>query len=422
MPENDQRSRNEDYPLLEVPLSDRKSIWSISAVLLGFTFFTATMWGGGRLGVAFSIFDLLWILILGNFLLGSYVALLSFIAFKSGLNSVLMARYAFGDWGSKWVDVILGFTQIGWYAWGTSTIAVLFTEMLHFNGRFNNLLIIIFGFSFCWTAYIGYKGLEKLSAVAVPSMVLLIALSLFIAYRDIGGIEGLLLISPTEKLSIGEAITIVFGTFVSGGTHATNWTRFSKTARTAVYSSFFAFFLGNGLMIFAGAFGAYVYQEPDIVSVLALQGLLLSGIIMLFLNIWTTQDNTVYNFSVAGCNLLRSSNRRFFTIVGASIGTLLAILGIYKVLIPFIIILGIFIPPIGGTIFADFFLKHRCKYSKLGNSRIIRFNWNGIISYLFGSAIAYYAGGIAPVNGIISSFAIYAMIYLLSNFLYKYRN
>ena len=42
----------------------------------------------------------------------------------------------------------------------------------------------------------------------------------------------------------------------------------------------------------------------------------------LFLNIWTTQDNTIYNFSVVGCNSLRTRNRRLVTIVGAAIGTM----------------------------------------------------------------------------------------------------
>ncbi len=83
---------------------------------------------------------------------------------------------------------------------------------------------------------------------------------------------------------------------------------------------------------------------------------------MLFLNIWTTQDNTIYNFSVAGCNMFRVRNRKRFTIIGAGIGTLLAVLGIYEVLVPYIAFLGTFIPPIGGIIIADFFIKHKGSY------------------------------------------------------------
>ncbi|SDN97935.1 hypothetical protein SAMN04487951_110150 [Vreelandella arcis] len=80
-----------DYPLSEVPFSARKGLLSTSAVLLGFTFFTATMWAGGTLGQAFSIGQLLWIIVIGNLLLGAYAAALAYIACQSGLTSVLMA-------------------------------------------------------------------------------------------------------------------------------------------------------------------------------------------------------------------------------------------------------------------------------------------------------------------------------------------
>jgi cytosine permease len=114
-----------DYPLSEVPQSDRKGLLSTSIVLLGFTFFTATMWAGGTLGKAFAFDDLLTAIVIGNLVLGVYASLLAYIACKSGLNSVLMGRFCFGELGSKLSDFILGFTQIGWYAWGTATIAIV---------------------------------------------------------------------------------------------------------------------------------------------------------------------------------------------------------------------------------------------------------------------------------------------------------
>lgn len=404
---NVKHNASEDYPLTEVPMEARKSLFSTSVVLLGFTFFTATMWGGGSLGVAYKFSDLIWIVILGNLLLGAYVAVLGFIAFKSGLNSVLMGRFSFGDWGSKWPDFVLGFTQIGWYAWGTATVAIVFTKLLNLPEAYNIPLMIFFGFAFCWTAYIGYRGLEVLSRFAVPLMTILILWSFSIATKDVGGFAGLSSIVPTETMTLGAAITIVFGTFVSGGTQATNWTRFAKSAKIAVLASLFAFFIGNGLMIFAGAYGAYVYQQPDIVEVLSIQGLLLWGIIMLFLNIWTTQDNTIYNFSVAGCNFVRSSNRKKLTIAGAAIGTVLAIFGMYNWLIPYLILLGTFIPPIGGVIMADFFYKYKGKYPKLSEVKFKKLNYAGICAYILASIVAKYSPGVPPINGIIAAFAAY---------------
>ena len=326
-----------DYPLSEVPASARRGLLSTSMVLLGFTFFTATMWAGGSLGAAFALNELLWIIVIGNLLLGGYAAALAYIACKSGLNSVLMGRLCFGEKGSRLSDFVLGFTQIGWYAWGTATIAIVLVKTLGLPEWLTTPLMIIFGFAFCLTAMIGYRGLDMLSRIAVPAMLLFILFSLYTGMVDVGGVAGLASLTPTDSMSWTAAITAVIGTFISGGTQATNWSRFARSPKIAVIATLAAFFVGNGLMVLTGALGAMIYQQADIVDVMIAQGLVSLAVLMLFLNIWTTQDNTIYNFAIAGCNLLRTPHRQRVTLGGAAIGTVLAVLGMYEWLIPFLI-------------------------------------------------------------------------------------
>ncbi|MDH1728625.1 cytosine permease [Pseudomonas chengduensis] len=400
-----------DYPLSEVPNGARKGLFSTAILLFGFTFFTATMFAGGKIGMAFDFTTLLWAAVIGNLLLGLYAAVLGLIACRSGLNSVLMGRFCFGEVGSKLSDMLLGFTQIGWYAWGTATIAIVLVKILGLPEGLTIPLMVLFGFGFCLTAFVGYKGLDLLSRVAVPAMLVLLVASLWIATRDIGGLAGLLAVEPKESMSLSVAITLVFGTFVSGATQATNWTRFAKSGRVAVLASLFGFFIGNGLMIVAGAYGAIVYQQPDVVEVLVLQGLSMAAVIMLFLNLWTTQDNTIYNFAAAGCNLLRTGKRKTVTLVGAGIGTLLAIGGMYEMLIPFLILLGSIIPPIGGVIMADFFYGHRARYPKLADVRLPAFNWVGLGAYLIGALSAYFSPWVAPLVGIAVAALAYVVLF-----------
>ncbi len=155
-----QNASGNDYPLSEVPMHARKGLASTAMVLLGFTFFTATMFAGGKLGVAFGFAEMMAVIIVGNLLLGLYAAGLGYIAFKSGLNSVLMGRFCFGEVGSKLSDLILGFTQIGWYAWGTATAAVVIGKYFNLDESTVLVLMVLFGLGFCATAYIGYRGLE----------------------------------------------------------------------------------------------------------------------------------------------------------------------------------------------------------------------------------------------------------------------
>lgn len=406
---------NSDYPLSEVPTSARKGLLSTSAVLLGFTFFTATMWAGGTLGQAFPIGQLLWIIVIGNLLLGMYAAALAYIACKSGLNSVLMGRFCFGEKGSKLSDFILGFTQIGWYAWGTATIALVLVRTTGMPEWLEIPLMVLFGFGFCVTAMIGYKGMDWLSRFAVPAMMLFILISLFTGLVDVRGFAGLSQQTPTESMSVAAAITVIIGTFISGGTQATNWSRFAKTPKIAVIATLAAFFVGNGLMVLTGALGTMIYQQADIVDVLIAQGFVTIAVLMLFLNIWTTQDNTIYNFAVAGCNLLRTEKRRLVTVGGAAIGTVLAVGGMYNLLIPFLVLLGTFIPPMGGVIMADFWLKHKGRYPALDKARLPDFNRRGLAAYTLGAGAAYFSPLLPPLVGVIVAAGSYAVLLRLNH-------
>lgn len=402
-----------DYPLSEVPAGARKGLLSTSILLFGFTFFTATMFAGGKMGLAFDFKTLIWASIAGNLLLGLYAAVLGYIACHSGLNSVPMGRFCFGETGSKLSDFLLGFTQIGWYAWGTATIALVLVKMLELPQGWTVPLMVLFGLGFSLTAFIGYKGLDLLSRVAVPAMLALLLWSIWLATRDAGGLEGLLAIQPKESMDWNMAITLVFGTFVSGATQATNWTRFARDGKTAVLSSLVGFFIGNGLMIMVGAYGAMVYQQPDIVEVMVLQGLSVAAVVMLFLNIWTTQDNTIYNFASAGCNMIRKDRRGAITLIGAAVGTLLAIGGMSDLLIPFLILLGSIIPPIGGVIVADFFHGHKRRYPRLGSAALPRFNWVGLGAYGLGALCAYFSPWVAPLVGILVAALSYVLLHEL---------
>jgi len=408
--ENDLISESQDYPVSVVPESERKGFFSILVVLLGFTFFSATMWAGGAVGSSFKFWPDLFIIVTGgSLILAVYVSVLSLIACKSGLNTDLMSRFCFGNRGAKWVDLLLASTQIGWYAWGTATIAIILTGISGLPEELNIFLMLIFGFAFCSTAFIGYRGLEKLSIISVPLMTALLFTSIFIALSDVGGINGIEAIVPTGDMAIAQAVTVVVGTFISGGTQVTNWTRFSDRPLNAVKASLIAFFAGNTLMLISGATGAIVYGESDIVEVLALQGLLLAGIILLFMNIWTTQDNTIYNFSIAGCNLFGTLNRRMITVAGAGAGTIIAILGMYDLIIPYMEWLGLLIPPVGGVIMADFFLIRSQRYPELSSLSQPDFNLSGILAYIAGCLVALFSPGIPPLNGIIFSIIAYTL-------------
>ena len=402
----------EDYPLSAVPQTARKPFWSLSLLLMGFALTSTTLFAGGALGQAFSFPQLLGAIVVGNLILGAYCAALGYIACQSGLTTVLMARFSFGNLGSRWVDFIMGFTQIGWYAFTTAVIVQVLIELLGIppTGFANILLIFLFNYAFCATAYIGYRAIDWLSRLAVPAMLILVAVSLALAVRDFNGTA----IEPSGALGMGAALSIVIGTFISGGTQSTNWSRFANSGRNAVLSTLSAFTVVNGLLVFAGAFCTLVYGSEDLIKAMATQGILAGGVVLLILNVWTTQDNTIYSFSVAGANMFRTPKRHAFVVGGATLALILTLSGIYDLLPTYLIFLGNVIPPVGGIIMVDYWVRYRGQFPPL-SERLPAFNWAGIVAYLVGSVVAYSSGqaglGIGPVNGIAVAALLYGVLY-----------
>ena len=143
-----------------------------------------------------------------------------------------------------------------------------------------------------------------------------------------------------------------------------------------------------------------LFAPALIVFARLLQGFATAALAMLLLNIWSTQDNTIYNFAVAGCNLVRTSRRKTVTLAGALIGTALAVLGMYDLLVPYLVLLGTVIPPIGGVIVADFWLRHRGRYPLLAEARLPHYNWPGLAAYGLGTIAAFGSPWVAPLVGI----------------------
>lgn len=403
-------SAHAESPLTETPLSQRKGFFPIALVLFSFTFFTGTMFAGGKIGVAFEFTDILWIVAIGNLLLGAYAATLGFISARSGLNTVLMGRFCFGNWGSKLSDFILGFAELGWFAWGTATLAISLGKILGFSDSLLIPLMVLFGLGFSITAIVGFKGLEYLSRVSIPLMFILLVTSIVLATKEIGGWTGLTSVQPTETLTLATAITMVFGTFASGATQITNWTRMSKSGKIAIWACLVSFVIGNGLMVLAGAWMAIVYQQPDIVEVLVLQGLSIAAVVMLCLNLWTIQGPAIYSVSTAACHMVRSERRKTMVLVAAVAGIILAAAGMYELLIPFLLLLGAIIPPLGGVIMADYWIRHKGKYPLLAEANIPNFNWIGLIAYFTGAIVAYVSPWIAPIVGIVVACTTYSVL------------
>lgn len=389
---------DKEFSLEAVPQSSRHGFWRMLVVMLGLTFFSASMWSGGTLGEGLTFIQFMGIVLVGNLILGAYTGALAYMAAKTGLSTHLLARYAFGEKGSYLSSFMLAFTQIGWFGVGVAMFAVPVHKV---TGIDTYVLIAIAGVLMSITAFFGMKALAIISFIAVPLITILGTTSVFKATESVGGMQGLLNYEPSEMMGLAAALTICIGSFISAGTLTPDFTRFANTKKSAVISTVIAFFIGNSLMFVFGAIGAIATGQADVSEVMFIQGLIVPAIIVLGLNIWTTNDNALYASGLGLSNITKIPKQKLVVFNGI-LGTLAA-MWLYNNFVGWLNILGAALPPIGAIILADFFILNRGNYTPFAEVKHKKINWIAIIAWGLGVCAAQFIPGIPPINALLGS-------------------
>lgn len=384
-----------DYSLEAVPESARKGFWNMFFVMVGFTFFSASMSVGAKLGNGLDLSGFIWACIIGGVILSAYCGVLAFIGASTGMTMDLLCRRAFGTKGSYLSSFLLGFTQIGWFGVGVAMFSIPAAELLGVNEW---VLTIIAGLLMTATAATGIKGLEIVAYISVPLIVILGVYSMITAGVEGGGLAAIFGQSA-GKISLFTGVGYVIGSFISGGTATPNFIRFAKNRKVAVWTTVIAFFLGNTLMFCFGAIGGAFTGKEDIFYVMIAQGLAIPALIVLGANIWTTNNNALYTGGLGLANIT-GKPMKYLTWVAGIIGTALAI-WLYYNFCGWLNVLNCALPPIGMIVILDYF-KNRSKYEGKHTEAVV--NWFNVLGIIAAAAVANFLHwGIAAVNAMVVS-------------------
>lgn len=391
-----------DYSLEAVPETARKGFRSMFFVMLGFTFFSASMSVGAKLGNGLDLDGFIWACLIGGVILSAYCGILAYIGADTGFSMDLLCRKAFGTKGSYLSSFVLGFTQIGWFGVGVAMFAIPTAELLGINEW---ILTIAAGLLMTATAATGMKALEIVSTISVPLIIILGVYSMITATSDGGGLVAIFSQTAGE-ITLFTGIGFVIGSFISGGTATPNFIRFAKTKKVAVWTTVIAFFLGNTLMFCFGAVGGAFTGKDDIFYVMIAQGLAIPAIVVLGANIWTTNNNALYTGGLALSNIFKV-RMKWTTWIAGVVGTALAI-WLYWNFVGWLNILNCALPPIGIIVILDYY-KNRYKYKTgklIYKEHIV--NWFNVGGIVAGSIIANLMDwGIAAVNSMVIATACY---------------
>ena len=401
-----------DYTNQAVPASARKGFGAMFVIMLGFTFFSASMWTGVDLANGLDLTGFMLAILIGGIILAAYTGALGYIGCDSGLSFDLLSRRAFGAKGSYLPSAMIALTQIGWFGVGAAMFAIPAAQVINPDAAWlPYVLVLAVGVCMTTSAYFGIKGLEIVSYISVPLIAILGTYAMVTATVQGGGLKAIF-DKSTGGLTLFSAVGLVIGSFVSGGTATPNFVRFAKNNKAAVITTVVAFFLGNTLMFcFGGVAGAFTGTN-DIFWVMIELGLGVWAFLVLGANIWTTNDNALYTGALGLANIT-GKEKKPMVIISGVIGTVAA-MWLYNNFCNWLTILNATLPAVGVILVADYFMNRK-KYT-LDGEEPAKTNWAAIIGVVAGAVIGNLTGGniipgftwgIAAVNNMVVSFACY---------------
>ena len=401
-----------DYAENAVPVTERRSFLTMFMIMLGFTFFSASMWVGQQLADGLDLTGFIGALIVGGAILALYTGLLGYVGAKTGLSLDLLARKAFGTKGSYLPSAMISFTQIGWFGVGVAMFAIpVANELLGGSKAAEWALVIVAGICMTASAYFGIKSLTIVSYIAVPCVAILGTVAMILAVKR----GDMTLVQQFAKnsgsLTVISGAGLVVGSFVSGGTATPNFSRFAKDGKTGVITTVIAFFLGNSLMFFMGGISSIYVGGNDIFEVMLNLNLFYLAVLVLGLNIWTTNDNALYSAGLGLANIFGQKKKPMVLISGI-FGTLTAV-WLYWNFCSWLNILNCTLPPCGIIIVLSYFLNRK-DYDDTEIRTVVK--WYAVIGVILGAVVANLLHwGVTSLNGM----AVATICYLIGHFTQK---
>jgi cytosine permease len=392
---------------------------SVAAVWFGFPMILTCAVFGGIITALLGFQRGLLAIVLGNVVLMLYVGALSYLSGQSGLNFALVATRVFGRYGYTLAAGFLATVVVGWFAFQTGLTGLTVNQSFGWN---EPLVTLLAGILFIGITVIGIRALSILGMVAAPLFLVVAAIALVLISRsgglgdvwDYAGVGG-----GAGAMSVGAAVTLVVATFADSGTMTGDFTRWSRDGRSAVMAASSAFplanvvaFLVGAVIVASGAVTDPAANGGNFLPVIATgHGWLLSALALVFIvvNLGSVCTHCLYNGAVGWSHILRS-RMRLLTVVLGAIGTAAALAGVWDLLLDWLNLLGIFVPPIGAVILADYAMRRSVVPRQAAGVR-----WTAFAAWAVGAVAAGVVHYQAPqyvevLVGMLAAAATYAVL------------
>ncbi len=357
-------STHNEYARGQVPTSETVSGWRIAIVKIGVIIALPAFISGAEIGFAIGLERGVVAIFIGGFVLTVIGMLTGSMAARSRLTTSLITQFTFGTLGGKLVNMILAATLLGWFG----VTAQLFGQSVyHIAADLGwtmwgaQVYIVLGGLLMIMTTIYGFKALQKLSGFTVPLLLILIIITAYMAASNTT-LEALRVV-PENAAGIGLGISAIVGGLAASVTIFPDLCRFARTPGDARAASGLTFGLAMPIVIFLALIPSIATGQRDLIIIMTSLGLGIPALVLLVFKAWATNAGNLYSASLGAATFTGRLPQPVVVAIAGCIGVILAALGISNHFIPFLLLLGITIPPIAGVYITDFYLLRGRTYN-----------------------------------------------------------
>lgn len=384
----------EDYGARPVPAGERRGWFAMGIVLWGVSICLPAFMVGGMMGGMVGLRGAIWAAILGALILTVISILTGIVGAHTRMSTAMSSQFAFGRYGNIIIAILLFIGTFGWFGVQLEMFAQAVTagvKAMSGTELPRWLPIVGGGILMSITALIGFKAIERLSSIVIPILLVLMVVTLVLAFRG-HSLAEVFAKPPAQPVPFGLVVSIVAGAFAIGAVINPDITRYARSKGHATGGMIFGFMIGFPLVLILSAFLGAAAGQSDFTAIMLAYHRGVWAFLAMFVIVfatWTTNDNNLYSGALSIYALFQALPKWLLTAIGGVLGTILALAGIIGKFQTWLSILGVTIPPIGAVMAVDFFLFRgsQYKYEKLGSLPGIRVV--PIVSWAAGTAFGF---------------------------------
>lgn len=352
-----------DSDYFSAPLPESLTVpgWRVALIVASFTFALPGFLNGAQTGLALGFNQALLAALLAGLILCGGACLTAIVSVRTRLTTYLLVQRSFGIRGAAVVNVVIALIHYCWFGvnvsfFGDAMVAAA-AEGYGIPGNFN-LFVILGSILITFSTLYGFKTLDRLAMFAVP-LVGVILVAVCVAVTGEGPVDLSPVENPPVPMSFGIALSALVGANMLTVAAMPDLSRFIRTERGALTGMALSFPFAAPLLMIVSALIALATGQTDIMQLVVGLGFGAPALLMLLLSVWTINALNLYSAGLSMAATFPRVRQRLFTIAGGAVGCLFALLGIIDSFIPFLVTLGLIIPPIAAIYVIDGFLVFR---------------------------------------------------------------